>query len=292
MAMKNTYKLFPKFLLLAGFALMGCQEVIELELPDNEPLLIVNGRLTNADSCTVEIATTAPYFSQAVPPPISDALVELFENGQWVATLDETSKPGVYKSAFSGTVGNNYHIKITLATPTGGIAAGIYESAPETMARIFAIDSIFIDSIPALPPFREAGRYPFFSFREPAGRGDYYRLRRWIDDSLLNRPQDLQVFNDDFADGRAFDNVDLEAIQFLGDLVESGRTYRIEVASISRQHWEFLNLIFQQTVQVGGTFDPPPAPIIGNMRKPDNPSAVVLGYFVVSAIVEDGVTAD
>lgn len=290
MAMKTYIKYFA--ILFLGFGLMSCQEVIDLDIPDSEPLLIVNGRITNADSCTVEISTTAPYFSQAANPPVADALVELFENGQFVAALTPTSQPGTYKTDFQGTVGNAYHIKVTLANAVGGVAAGVYESAPEVMSRIFEIDSIFVDTLPALPPFRAAGRYPFFSFREPAGRGDNYRLRRWIDDSLLNRPQDLQVFDDGFADGRAFDNIDLEAIQFLGDTVESGKNYRIEIASISRQHWEFLNLIFQQTVQVGGTFDPPPAPIVGNMRNADNPSAVVLGYFVVSAIVEAHVTAD
>lgn len=290
--MKKLTRLFKHALLFSFLGLMACQEVIDLDIPASTPLLIVNGRITNSDSCIVEITTTAPYFNQAPNPPVSTALVELFENGQYVFTLNPSANPGIYKGAFQGTVGNTYHIKVTLATDVGGVPAGVYESAPEVMARIFDIDSIFIDSVPGFPPFVAPGKYPFFSFREPAGRGDHYRLRRWVDDSLLNRPQDLQVFNDDFADGRSFDNIDLEAVQFLNDTVEAGRNYRVEVAAISRRHWEFLNLIFQQTVQVGGTFDPPPAPIIGNMRNTENPAAIVLGYFVVAAIVEANITAD
>jgi hypothetical protein len=269
----------------------SCQDVIELDLPDTPPLILINGRLTDVDSVFVTVETTAPYFSQAPNPVISEALVDLFEDNTWVARLVEV-RSGLYVANFQGKMGHEYHIEVTIADDFGSIKAGTWRSTPERMNRIFEIDSIFIDSLPAQPPFRVAGRYPFFMFTEPAGRGDNYRLRRWIDDSLLNRPQDLQVFNDDFGDGRSFNNVDVDAIQFLGDTVESGRTYRIEVASISRQHFNFLSLIFQQTVQVGSTFDPPPAPIIGNIRSVDRPSEVALGYFVASAVRRSEITAD
>jgi hypothetical protein len=282
-----------KNFLALGFALfiVGCQDVIELDLPDSTPLILINGRVTDIDSVHVRVQSTAPYFSQTENPSISDALVDLYEDGNWVARLDETPTPGLYMANFQGKIGHEYHIEVTLVSDFGEIKAGTWQSAPERMNRIFEIDSIYIDSLPALPPVRVAGRYPFFMFTEPAGQGDNYRLRRWINDTLLNRPQDLQIFNDDFGDGRSFDNQDVDAIQFLNDTVFSGSVYKIEVASISRRHFNFLNLIFQQTVQVGSTFDPPPAPVIGNIVSINRPGELALGYFVASAVRRAGVVA-
>ena len=40
--------------------LSACEDVIELDLPDAEPLLVVNGRITDGDSTGVTLTTSAP----------------------------------------------------------------------------------------------------------------------------------------------------------------------------------------------------------------------------------------
>ncbi|MCH8554365.1 MAG: DUF4249 domain-containing protein [Schleiferiaceae bacterium] len=278
------YKIFVATFMVTMFS--SCQDVVELDLPDTPALIVINGRITDSasDSVRVIVSATAPYFSQQPTIRVSNALVSLYENDQFVDNLDESSEPGVYVLDFRGAVGNTYHIEVTTMEDVEGIPPTTWRSVPEAMARVFEIDSIFVDTLPAQPPFRQAGAYPFFSFTEPAGRGDFYRLRRWVNDTLLNNPQDLQVFNDDFGDGRSFDNIDLPAIQFTNDLVEPGDKFKIEISSISERHFRFLNLVFQQTVQVGTTFDPPPAAIVGNIQNVATPSNTALGYFVVSAV--------
>ena len=58
----------------------------------------------------------------------------------------------------------------------------------------------------------------------------------------------------------------------------------MEQSSISVSYFDYLNLMFSLTAQVGSTFDPPPAPLIGNIECLSQADWTGLGYFNVSAI--------
>jgi hypothetical protein len=120
-------------------------------------------------------------------------------------------------------------------------------------------------------------------FTEPAGLGDSYRQRIWRNDTLWNTQYDINVFNDEFIDGRSFDDIDLPATQ-IGTVAKAGDIYKVELSSISAEGYNFLLLLQEQTVQVGSTFDPPPAPIFGNIVNADDPNRLGLGYFFASRL--------
>lgn len=268
-------------LIIAGL-FTACEDVIELEVPEGEPLIVINGRITDSDSTGIVLMATAPYFSNTALPKISGANVRLFENNELVGELKEDSA-GYYRLDYRGVVGNVYHIRVEVPEGNPWLPGGVWQSLGEELRRIPEIDSVFSQYRENRPPFLD-GIYPYFMFNDPVGEGDRYRLRLWRNDSLLTRPQELTTYEDRFWDGRSFDNIDLPAPQISGTPFPAGTAFRIEKSSISKRYFDYLELLFQQTVQVGSTFDPPPAPLLGNIKCVSDPNRISMGYFNASAI--------
>lgn len=281
--------------LFLAIGLTSCQDVIDLDLPDSEPLIIINGRVTDTEPVFVEVLVSGNYFTNDSLPGIPNLTVKLYENNGLVATLAESpSLPGRYFHPFTGTQGNDYHIVVEVPTSSEYFPGTNWRSAPETMNRVFPIDSLYSKKLPADPPFREEGYYLFAHFTETKGIGDNYRLKMWRNDSLLGEPFNLTVFGDDpNTGGRPIDGLTFDDKSLLGpsQLTQSpsqiGWKYTVEVSSVSLQHREYIELLRQQTAQVGSPFDPPPSPIVGNIYEVQNVNNFGLGYFCVSKLSID-----
>jgi hypothetical protein len=272
-----------RFILLsaAALSLASCQDIIDVELPAGETRLIVNGRVTDRDSARVDVKWSVPYLNTEPNEPVTNALVVLFENEVAVDTLIHRSN-GRYLSDFQGEVGRSYRVAVTVPEREG-YPSGTWTSATEALNRCNDADSIYSEFLPRAP-FQREGRYVFIHWSEAPGRGDHYRVRVFRNDTLQNQTFDLTVFNDDFNDGFVFPTPpSIPPIQIAGpDSV--GVKYKVELGSISMGLYSYLNLLREQTLQVGGLFDPPPAPIVGNIYRESNENEYALGYFYASAI--------
>lgn len=265
--------LFP----VLALTLISCQEVVTLDLPEETPQLIVNGRISDTIPTEVQVFSSAPYFEGSVPG-ISDVSVLLFENNVRVDSLVESDTlPGYYYGTFRGDVGNNYHIEVQIADNNPLFTSGTWVSKKELLKRCPPIDSFYSEYRRA-QPFQPEGYYVAAHFKEPNGVGDFYRIRAWRNDSLQNNPFDIAFFSDEFSDGLNFNNNPIPALTVDGPR-PVGTTYRIELSGITPDYFDFLAILQQQTVQVGSTFDPPPAAIIGNIHRKGDPTDYALGYF-------------
>ena len=258
--------------------LPSCQDPIDLNLPDGTVRPIVNARITNADSVSAEVFWSSTYLNQSPNTPVSDAVLVLYANGQAVDTLAAVpSKPGSYRGTTVGQMGNSYSLRIWMPGDPKPWITGA-----ETIRRCPPIDSIYSENRPRAP-FVRPGRYSLIHFTEPAGKGDQYRFRVWRNDTLENLPFNITFFDDQFNDGRSFNNVDFPAVEFAGpDSV--GVRYQVEVSSISPEFFQFLNLLRQTTLQVGSPFDPAPALVVGNIWREADPREYALGYFYASGV--------
>jgi len=271
--------LFPALFI----SLQSCQDVIDLDIPDGINRVIINGRVTDTLPVHVQVLSTIGFLSDDPNPAMSNCLVKLFENGIEVATLSENDTAlGLYEHPFRGTEGNTYYIEVTFPEGHPYFPNTRWKSGDERMNRVPKEDSTYSKFQPR-QPFIEEGFYAFIMFTEPAGLGDNYRQRLWKNDTLRDTQFDLTFFNDDFIDGRSFNDIDLPAVQ-VGGVSKVGDVYKSELSSISLQGYNFLFLLQQQTVQVGSTFDPPPAPIFGNIVNADDPTQLGLGYFFASKL--------
>ena len=264
------------FIILSFLFFTSCQDVIELEVPDGEVFLVVDGWMTDQDGeKQVLLSTTANYFDNKTAPTVENALVVLFDENGVVDTLEEVSS-GKYITEYQGEVGRHYHIYIR--TDSGEE----YESNPEELkyvSSIAAVHSEFREET----TFEDEGYYMSIDTEEPLGVGDFYRWKQYVNDTLLNEPFDLLYASDEFVDGNPIIGFDVTT-----EPLKLGDDYRIQQLSISKEAFDFFTQLQTQTAFVGSLFDSPPAALEGNMISVGSTNKNVLGYFGVSGVSEIG----
>ncbi|MCA1752118.1 MAG: DUF4249 domain-containing protein [Flavobacteriales bacterium] len=269
--MKSALKYFA---FIFGILVLGaCEDKVELDFPEGETLLAVEGSISNEPGpYHISLTYTQAYFDAEIPPRATDATVFLSDDEGLQVLLEETS-PGVYTYPDSGIVGRSYVLEIEL--PDGEQ----YRSNPELLREPVPILDIrwVID---------EDGPSDFFDQEpdqiygvlidtfEPPGVGDNYRWRTFVNGVMKNDPFDITVTNDDFVDGSPVNDFDPS-----NELFFEGDTVTVVQERISRAALEFLQLVQSQTAFVGGPFDTPPAPIRGNVKNISDPNRNALGFF-------------
>lgn len=251
---------------------ISCQDVVDLDVPEGDKQLVVDGWLTDQPGVKmVMLTTTADYFANDEPPKVTDATVVLFNENGVVDTLSE-NEPGNYVTEHIGQVGATYHLFIR--TPDGAE----YESNPELLKPVSTIDSIYYEYREE-SVFEDEGYYVSINTSEPMGVGDHYRWKQFVNDEYLNEPFDLLYASDEFVDGNPILGFEINE-----EPLEAGDMYRVEQMSISEEAFEFFSQLQLQTAFVGSLFDSPPAPIKGNIvnLNPSGPKA--LGFFGVSSL--------
>ena len=258
---------------LVLFAVSACQDVIDLDVPEGKTRLVVDGLLTDRDELqTVKLKYTAPYFSNAPTPPISDALVFITDNTGAEIILEETA-PGIYQKQFAGEVGKTY--LLTVETSDGKV----YKSLEEPLRPVSLIDSIYYEFEEESIFYEEEGYYVTISATDPEGKNNFYRWRYFVNEEKQSEPEDLFFISDEVLDGLSG-----LTVTFSRDALLPGDTARVEQMSLSENAYNFLFLLYQQTANVGSQFDPPPAPIKGNVYNTTDSNDYALGYFMATSI--------
>lgn len=266
-------------LILMGLAFLAlsCEKVIELDLPESAPQLVVDAWYTDQDTTQyVKLSTTAPYFEDGATPRVSDASVILrtFEGDDEVASValsEAPDKPGHYVFPAPAEIGKGYQLEVDAPgfDPVRSDIQWILETPPITDIYWEEDDPSFNDS---LAIFRV-----FISTFEVPGPGDAYRWFSFVDGAYQNAPEELYIANDQLVDGA-----------ILPQFEPTDRQYRFGVevtiiqSRINPSAYDYLALLRQQTAFVGSPFDTPPAPLEGNMKFIDR-DGQALGFFGASS---------
>ncbi|MBC8082696.1 MAG: DUF4249 domain-containing protein, partial [Hymenobacter sp.] len=180
-------------LVLALALLSGCQDVVSIAVPQGQPLLAVDGAITDQPGpYTVTLTKTAPYFTAGPRPPITGAVVQLNDSEGQSEVLRELA-PGTYvTSQLQGKIGHSYVLTIK--------AEGEEYEARTEIRRSMTIDSLGQQYRAAAGDDSAGYRLVYYS-RELPGKGDYVRFKQYKNGRLLNQPRDLSTTSDDLADG-------------------------------------------------------------------------------------------
>lgn len=272
----NTQQQLLLWLLTAFLAFSACEEVIELDLPEGPRRLVVEGAITNQPGPqSVKLTYTSAYFDDQPAPVATGALVVIQDQEGTRDTLQEVpAGSGTYQTDRTGQWGHTYVLEISL--PNGQQ----FRSEPELLQEVLPIDSMYFDENIAFTE-EDEGYNILLDTRDPAGVANYYRWRQTVNGEPWQEPLDIAIGFDDFADGR-----ELTGIQVNLRPVQLGDTVRIEQMAITRRYYDYLFTLQQQTAFVGGIFDPPPAPIKGNVLQLGAPEAPALGYFFAAGVSE------
>jgi Domain of unknown function (DUF4249) len=259
-------------LLAAALPLTSCEDVVELNVPQGQALLVVDGAITDqAGPYVIKLSQTAPYFENQVPPPVTGAQMVLTSSDGQRETLQERA-PGEYVTSgqLHGQVGGRYTLAIA--------AAGEQYEAETEIRRALPIDSIRAEYRPEIG-LDEAGYYILYYGQEPAGRGDFYRFQVYQNGVLRNRPVDLFAVANELVDGNYLRGLEINEDPDEDVFFVPGDQVRVDVLSLPADYYYFLNEVGTQ-INNGGLFASPPANVRTNVRNLSAGSTKkAVGYF-------------
>ncbi len=260
-------------------AFVQCTERIDLDLNKNEnQRLVVDGWITSiARPQTVRLTLTTDYFQNEAAPKATGATVSITD-GSITFPLTE-NEPGLYQTAanVAGEPGKTYTLEIEYdgATYT---ASSFMRPAPPIDSINYAIDEDELDN----PDEDNDGKLwheLFFYAQEPAGEGDHYYFKTYLNgDSKSDTLRNNGFVSDDGVDGSYIGGISYDYVE-----VADGDSVAAEMLTISKEAYEYFNAVMLETDWRGGIFDSPPANI------PTNISNGALGFFSASAISQSHV---
>ncbi len=259
--------------ILFVFLFIGCEDAIQIDLPTNANLIVVQGWVSNQlMSQEVILSRTQGFNDQSGPALVNNAQVVVSSN-QGDQFQYQQDMDGVYRSidAYEGMDSTFYQLEVVL--PEGDTIISPFELMP----RLVPIDSLVFNSAEELsnenPNLLETIYFPVTFSQDPPDIRNYYRWKISRNDTLFNAPNDLELLDDSAINGNFFPN------EFRSFRYEFGDTLHIEMQTISGGAFDFLSLLKNQTTLLGTASGTLPATISGNLRNRTDPNMIVLGYF-------------
>lgn len=271
-------------LLVSIILLTACEKEITLTLPSPENQLVVEGRLERVQGQskqrhTIILSKVNDYFDNEQTPRVTDAIVTVREpSGVTHAFVHGTAKPGTYvNTTLVPTDELTYTLRIEWNNE-------LYE-ATETFTNVAEIERIY-QQFEEENQFEDGGIKVAIDFTDPSGTGDNYLWELFLDGENVLVPDPGNsgniVATDKFFDGETvvgyFPNEE--------KVFTPGQKVLVRQIGISRNQYDYLFILLEQTGQTGQLIDVPAAPIRGNVRNLTNPGKPALGYFGVSEISE------
>ncbi|MCX6326129.1 MAG: DUF4249 domain-containing protein [Bacteroidia bacterium] len=253
------------FSILAIFIFSGCQKVINVDLNDAAPLIVIEGLITDrVGPYTVTISKSGSYFNQPVLPPVSDAVVIITDNVGTTDTLKE-KRPGIYlTSKTRGIPGRTYTLKVL-------------SENKEYMGSSTMHSHVYIDSL----SLRKSQTQHFgfgddaedkinveihCFFKDP-GEKNFYRIKVFTNDTA--RTENYLLYDDQYVNGQE------TALRVAH--ARAGDTDRIELYSLDNQTYGYYRTL-EDLLYTNPVFGSTPANPNTNLNNG------ALGYFGACAI--------
>ena len=243
----------------------GCQKVINVDLNNAAPRIVIEGLINDRRGpYSITLTKSGSYFNQPELPSVSGAEVTITDNTGTTDTLKETA-PGIYlTSRTKGIPGRTYTLKV--------LSENIEYKGTSTMLNHVDIDSLTLvksefQRIDLGGNNHNRIHYEIHCFFRDPPQKNFYRFKVFKNDSI--NTQSYRLYDDQYTNG--------EETELRVSGAEAGSTYRIELQSIDQPTYGYYrtlsDLIFSN-------------PLFGST--PANPNTNLsngsLGYFGTAAI--------
>jgi hypothetical protein len=260
---KGLFRVF--FILIFVSELLGCQKVINVDLNDAAPLIVIEGIITDSPGpYLIQISKSGSFFNQPVLPPVPGADVTISDSRGIIDTLEEI-KPGIYRTSKThGIPGNTYTLKV--------ISDNKEYIGSSTMYSHVRIDSLTVDKsqfqhMGLGGGNKDANRVELIChFKDPFEK-NFYRLKVIGKDSTLD--ENYRLYDDQYTNG--------QEIAMRAAHVMPGDTVRIELFSLDQQTFSYYRSL-EDLINTNPFFGSTPA------NPNTNLSNGALGYFGACAV--------
>jgi len=269
-----------KLLLSISFFTVSCTDVIDLEVPEAPPRLVIEASIdwikgTTGQQQTVKLSTSTPFFDNLQETPVKGAIVKVTNDSDQQEVLFIDQNNGDYKTdEFVPVIGQSYTLEIIYDDET--------YLASETMTSVSEITSVYQSRENG---FDKEALEVNIDFNDPKDIPNFYLTKFQRRGDLLQTIFDVK---DEFTDGNKIsifyeklNNEDTGETEFVpGDIVD------ISLLGISEPYYNYIKLLIQQSGAQGGPFSTTPAEIKGNCINLDNPDNYAFGYFRLTEVDE------
>lgn len=282
--------------IIMGLWICSCVEPVEFALADAR-YLTVDATLTDGnEEQTFSITESVTAYGAVNSVPVTKATVTVLVDGTEKIALKEKS-PGIYAlpSTFRTKVGSSYRLIFQKADGTA------YESSEEKMTPSPKIDRIYdefvIKGVQNGTNFYPAN-YIYIDLQDPPSEKNNYvwswklwerqMVCRTVDFDYYCRSEcweilynkDFNTFSDVYTNGKYISGRLIAKIPFYQ---YNGALLEIKQKAVSKQAFQYLNLLADQALRTGSLVDTPAAAIIGNIKNLSNPNEAVAGFFMATS---------
>lgn len=174
-------------ILLFMLLFFGCETPVDVDIPEHQPVLVLNGALDPAKGWEIHVSHSVDLFNNQQISPISNARVEVWENKEMINVLAHTPIELGERYDGASVAELNGFYKSDLMLPELGKTYTIEVSAPgydevsveaSVPARVEVVDESFMDSV-------AVDRFNFnaviaeqnITIKDPPGEENYYMVR-------------------------------------------------------------------------------------------------------------------
>jgi len=296
------------FLILS---LVSCVDPLEVSIDKEINILVVEGFITTQPGPhMIRLTISAKYgsiFVGWIQPSHSAKVLIRDSDGNIFKCTESPKNSGNYytDSSLTPKVGKSYTLLITT------FDGKEYTSLPEKIvgaSEILKLNAVY--STTQISEIKYLSGYEVYAtFQDSPDEKNYYMWRNngileprsnpsYIDveldcnigNCMIRRSVDrtIRLLKDDFINGNMV--TDLAAfIEDDGKRFNDKYLLRIEQHTLTREAYQFFQLLKSQISIDGDLFDPPPATLRGNMINLSNPDENVIGYFRASDVNVDSI---
>lgn len=255
---------------ISAILLLGCQDVIELELPTEEPRLVIDGlvRIGDMDSPLVSVKVTASlsssFFDSVQPARLQGITLTNTDTNEVIQLKEKITGSGIYEENWA----------LTQVTE-GNLELKIGHNDQTYLARTKFVPAVPIDSLRqgTSTLFGDDETEVLVSFTDDGERNDFYLFDFNFGEYL--------VTEDEFYQGQRF-----EFSFFYDKNLKEGREVQISLLGIDEGFFNYMNQLIIQGGPDTGPFSTPATTVRGNIinishENTTNKNNFALGYFAV-----------
>lgn len=180
-------------LILSLIALSSCEKVINVDLKNAPPHLVIEGVVDDSGNpATVTISKSAVFSTDSNYPKVNGAVVKISDNLGNEFSLQEMSR-GIYTNKeLKGVIGRTYHLLVILEGKT--------YTATSSITRKAMLDSLVIENSPFGGSLSDSlsDKWVGVAYKDPVGYGDNIQVLQTI-----NGKEDriIHIADDFYSDG-------------------------------------------------------------------------------------------
>jgi hypothetical protein len=287
--MKFNYLSF--YILSIAIIFSSCEKAIVVNLDAGTPQIAVDAFITDLPGMqTIKLTNTSPYFKNSPSPAITGAVVNIInENTGQVFSFTDVNNTGTYtwSSANKLAILNNAYSLVIIYN--GDTLKSHCQVNPVPL-----IDSLTYEYKEGITP-KLSGYFASFWGVDIPSRKDYYWIKSFRNDTLINEPKYMNISFDGAVEGWNVDGVEFfdiirKAITPYDTPFHLNDSVRVQLISVNEETYHFL-LQAQYQLTNAGLFAHPPANLPTNIINTNkNRTTKPVGWFVISAGSEKGIT--